>query len=453
MGIIDRKRVGPLLLMVSLAVVGSMIMLLMATTTFEETVSAQGVDCDGILGSLLPECQDDGDDDPMPASTPDDGGNGGSSGCVGDDTPVSSLPGATLCSSLTATAQALTATAEANASATAEALTATAEALTATAEALTATAEANAAAALTATAVAQAAATAQVNADATATARARDVRRTAVAAAQETATAEAQAIIAAGGAPPPAPKASPTPVMTEMAEVTAAEGATTIEPDMSAELMAGNVTVKFPTLSRARTYQAMVSESSDCGGMAEACAMVSIYNAEGEMESDVRLISAAEIVVTLDADTVSAMGDGLNGAAVAIQANALGGVMLQLMDDESGEWNSIPSEFMVNDDGSVTVSAMTRRLGHVALNVHSDVVADARMQLSMALGTPTATPVPPTATPAPPTATPVPPTPTPIPPPDTGDTSMPFLMLLAMAIVASMAALVGAKVITARVRR
>ena len=434
MRIIDRKRAGPLLLMVSLAVIGSMVMLLMATATFEETALAQQPTCvpaDNPLAALgIPVC-DDGDD-PAPAPSPDSGGN--DSGCVGDDTPVSSIPGVTLCSDLTATA-------EANAAATAAAMTATAEANAAAT-----------AAAMTATAVANAAATAAANADATATARANNARRTATVAARLTATAEAEATVAAGGVLPREPRPSATPVMTESVAVMASEGATTVEPDMSAELMAGNVTVKIPMLSRARTYQMMVSESNDCGGMAYACAMVSVYNAEGEMESDVRLISAAEVVVTLDADTVSELGGDLDGGAVAIQANALGGFMLQLMDAESGEWGSIPSQFMVNSDGSVSVSGMTRGLGNVALNVDPDVVDQARMQLSMALGTPTATPIPPTATPAPPTATPVPPTPTPVPPP-TGDSSVPFLMLLAMAVAASMAALAGTKVIMARVRR
>ena len=342
-----------------------------------------------------------------------------------------------------------------------EALTATAVAADMTATAVaeanaTATAEAEAAAAQTATALANAAATAQANADATATAMAAQARRTATAEARLTATAVAEATAASGGAPPPAPKASATPVHTEKAEVAAVEGATTIEPDMQVELMAGNVSVKFPTLSRARTYQAMLSESGDCGDMAAACAMVSIYSAEGEMESDVRLISSAEITITLDADAVAALGGDLDGAAVAIQASAMGGIMLQLMDDESGEWNSIPSTFMVNSDGSATVTGMTRRFSHIALMVYDDVVEQARMQVSMALGTPTATPVPPTATPAPPTATPVPPTPTPMPPPpppDTGDPTVPFLMLLAMAVGASMLALVGTKVIMGRARR
>ena len=344
-------------------------------------------------------------------------------------------------------------------------------ALTAVAANMTATAEANAqataaAAAMTATAVADAASGAQADADATATARARFAQRTATAQANMTRTAVAEATRAAGGVPPPAPRASATPVMVEKVDVTAVEGATTVEPDAQVALMAGNVTVKFPTLSRDRTFQAMVSESSDCGDMAMACAMVSIYNAEGEMESDVRLISSAEIVVTLDAATVSELGGDLNGQAVALQANALGGIMLQLMDDGTGEWNSIPTDFMANADGSITISGMTRRFSHIALNVYPDVVEQARMQVSIALGTPTATPIPtatpePTATPVPPTpvptATPVPPTPVPPtpmpPPPPTGDASVPFLMLLAMAVAASMLALVGTKVIAARMRR
>jgi hypothetical protein len=442
MKIIDRRRTGPLLLMVSLAVIGSMIMLMMATTTSEETVSAQDcIPADNPLAAL-PGVNVCGDEEPTP--TNDD--------CIPASSPLASLPGANVCPDTDATATveaaSMTATAVVNAAATAQAqanMTATAVA--------NAAATAQAIADMTATAEANAAATAQANADATATAQA---MRTATAAARMTQTAIAQRTVTAGGVPAPAPRATATPVHIVKADVTAVEGATTVEPDMQVELMAGNVSVKFPTLSRDRTFQAMVSESDDCGDMAMACAMVSIYNAEGEMESDVRLISAAEITITLDADTVSELGAGLDGGAVALQANALGGIMLQLMDEGSGEWNSIPFDFMVNSDGSVTVTAMTRRFSVIALNVYADVVEQARLQVSMALGTPTATPIP-TATPVPPTATPVPPMPTPTPEPvttpDTGDTSVPFLMLLAMAVAASMLALIGTKVIMARVRR
>ncbi len=262
-------------------------------------------------------------------------------------------------------------------------------------------------------------------------------------------------------APPPTntptPKATATPVMAEKADVTAVEGATAVEPDMQTELTAGGITVKFPTLSRARTYQAMLSESDDCGSMAMACAAVTIYSAEGEMESDVRLISSAEIEAMLDAEAVASLGGDLDGGAVATQASALGGITLELLDADSGEWNAIPSAFMVNSDGSATATGMTRRFSHIALMVDADVVNQARMQLSMALGTPTATPIP-TATPVPPTpvptATPVPtPEPIVIVAPDTGEPSMPFLMLLAIALFASMAALAGTKLIMARVRR
>ncbi|MXY22390.1 MAG: LPXTG cell wall anchor domain-containing protein [Dehalococcoidia bacterium] len=418
--ILDRKRIAPLLLMVSLAVVGS-VMLMMAVTS-EGTVSAQDQQCvpaDHPFAGVIPVCPDE-----SPTPAPENGGQ-----CVPADNPFAGvIPVCTPTPDAAATAQAIadmTATAEADAAATAQAMADN----------------------MTATAVAEANATAQARADATATAQARIT---------PSPTPDPDA-------PPPPPTATPrasaTPVHIEMAAVTAVEGATTVEPDMAVSLMAGNVTVKLPTLSRARTYQAMLSESDECGSMAAACAMVSIYNAEGEMESDVRLISSAEIEVTLDAATVDALGGDLDGAAVAIQASALGGIMLQLMDDDSGTWNSIPSTFVVNSDGSATVSGMTRRFSHIALMVYDDVVEQARMQVSMALGTPTATPVPPTATPAPPTATPVPPTATPEPTPepemlpDTGDSSVPFLLLLAMAVFASMAALVGTKVIMARVRR
>ena len=456
MKIIDRKRIGPLLLLMSFAVIGSLTVMLALSSFTGETSTAQAQqqcldnqDLADLLGQL--SCAD-----ATATAQAGGGGNGGGDTECLDNQDLADLLGQTSCASLTATA-------EANAAATAQAdadMTATAEAnAAATAQAMadmTATAEAEIAA-MTATAVANAAATAQAQADATATAEA---RRTATAEARATRTAIAVATAAAGGSPPPAPRATATPVHIEKVDVMAVEGATTVEPDMSVALMAGNVTVKLPTLSRSRTYQAMLSESDECGNMAAACAMVSIYNAEGEMESDVRLISAAEIEVMLDAATVDALGGDLDGGAVAAQASALGGIMLQLMDDDSGEWNTIPSTFMVNSDGSAMASGMTRRFSHIALMIYDDVVEQARMQLSMALGTPTATPVPPTATPAPPvpTATPVPPTPVPPTPivieaPATGDTSVPFLMLLAMAVFASMAALVGTKLIMARVRR
>lgn len=446
MKIIDRRRIGPLLLLMSFAVIGSLTLMLAFSSFGGETRSAQAQDgcienpaVAALLGRL--SCAD------ATATAEAQGGNGGGGNqeCV-ENPAVAALLGQTSCADLTATAVAnMTATAEANAAATAQAqadLTATAEAI--------AQATAQAEADMTATAIANAAATAQARAERTATAQA---QMTATASARMTATAVAQATVTSGGVPPPQPKATATPVMAETVEVSGVEGATTVDPDAQVSLMAGNVTVKFATLSRARSFQAMASESDDCGDMAMACAMVTIYDAAGEMESDVRLISSAEIEVMLDADMVSELGGALDGGAVALQANALGGIMLQLMDEESGEWHSIPSEFMVNSDGSATVSGMTRGLGSVALNVYPDVVEQARMQLSAALGTPTATPIPPTATPAPPTATPVPPTPTPVPPPDTGDTSVPFLMLLVMAVAASMLALVGTKVIMARVRR
>ena len=460
MKIIDRRRIGPLLLLMSFAVIGSLTIMLALSSFSGETSTAQAQQClnnqDAADFLGVPSCAD-----LTATAQAGDNGNGGNGGNGGDDVEcltnqdAADFLGVPSCANLTATAVA-------NMTATAASIEATAQAKqTATAAAMTATAVADAAATaaaiadMTATAQAIASQTAEAKAQATAAAQA---KRTATAAARMTATAVAQKTVTSGGVPPPQPKPSATPVNAQSVDVTmAVEGATTVEPDMSAELMAGNVTVKLPTLSRDRTYQAMLSESDDCGDMAMACAMVSIYDADGNMESDVRLISSAEIMVTLSAEAVSELGAGLDGGAVATQANALGGISLRLMSAGDEDWNTIPSSFMVNSDGSATVSGMTRRLSMIALHVDADMVEKARMQLSMALGTPTATPVP-TSTPVPPpTATPVPPTPTPEPVvviiPDTGEGSMPFLMLLAMAVGASALALVGTKLIMARTRR
>ena len=407
MKIMNRKRIGPLLLVMSLALMGSMAMLFVSMPSSEtETVAAQGLLCDALAGTQY-ECTPT----PSPTGTSGGGDNGGGG-----------TPGLSpfICDALAGTANACTPTP-------------------------------------TNTPLPTATHTATPPPTATPTNTAIPTRTP-----RPTRTAVPTATVDPSAPPPtntPTPKATATPVMAEKAEVTPVEGATTVEPDAQTELSAGGVTVRFATLSRARTFQAMLSESDECGSSAMACAMVSIYSAEGEMESDVRLISSAEIEATLDADAVDSLGGDLNGAAVATQANALGGITLQLMDDDSGEWNAIPGDFMVNSDGSATVTGMTRRFSHIALMVDADAVNQARMQVSMALGTPTATPIP-TATPVPPTAVP---TATPVPTPEpvivevqtppTGDTAVPFVMLLAMAVFASMAALVGTKLIMARVRR
>ena len=239
------------------------------------------------------------------------------------------------------------------------------------------------------------------------------------------------------------PLATPTPVTVEKVEVMAVDGATTIEPDMSASLSDGNVMVNFPEFSRARTYQAMVSaDEAGCegaSGMLIACLTVSIYNAEGEMEEDVRLISPAEIVISLDADTVA----GLGGAPILLQAHALGGVALSVSDNPDDDWTSIPFSFDASS-GGVTITATTRRFSSFALSVTADSLATAEMQLSMALGTPTATPVP-TATPEP--------TPDPADAPSVGDTSLPLLALLALGIAGAMIAFIGSRALAARASR
>ena len=65
---------------------------------------------------------------------------------------------------------------------------------------------------------------------------------------------------------PPAPA---TPVAIEKVDVTAVEGATTVEPDASSMVSSadGKATVMLPNTSRARTYQVMVSsDAANCSG-------------------------------------------------------------------------------------------------------------------------------------------------------------------------------------------
>ena len=186
-----------------------------------------------------------------------------------------------------------------------------------------------------------------------------------------------------------------------------------------------------------------MEESGDCGAGALACVSVSSYDAGAEPEPDTRFIFPVDINVLLD----SAMVNGLGGAPVALQAYVMDAILLQIRDQIGGEWNRIPYEIEFENDGSVMVSTAVRRLGDVALTVNAELLERARLQMSAALGTPTATPIP-TATP---TATPEP-TPVPIPAhlPDTGGSTAPFGMILALAAAAALITTMGLRALAGR---
>ncbi|MXY21985.1 MAG: hypothetical protein F4Y49_11700 [Dehalococcoidia bacterium] len=245
--------------------------------------------------------------------------------------------------------------------------------------------------------------------------------------------------------PTPAPTSMPTPVATEKVVVDPVVGATVIQPDERVKLSAGSVKLTFPKTSRPRTYQVVLAESEECGGDALACASVSIHNAEGDVEPEARFIFPVEISVVVGPDTI----DDLGGPPVALQAYVMDAITLRIRDDVGREWSEVLYEIDFDENGGMNAVAQVRRLGDIALNVNADGLEKARTQVSEALGTQTAAPIP-TATPVP-TATAVPTaTPTLPDPPVTGDSPVPFGMLLALVVAAVLMILTGLRILTTR---
>ncbi len=257
------------------------------------------------------------------------------------------------------------------------------------------------------------------------------------------------------------PRPSPTPVVTEIVPVTPVAGAMTVLPNDYITLTEGNVSVMLRPISRARVYQAALSiddaPCSDATVLPPAWFTMTLYSAEGERENDPRLISPAWITITLDAETVSELG----GMGVLLQAHALGGVsLLSVSHSELDSCDGNQFELEVERDGTAIVSAETRRIsGHWALALDAVTLVLAHAQLSAALGTPTATPIPtPTVVPVPtPTMVPVP-TPTTEAAPDaalpvTGDSIPTLSMILTLTAAAVLIALYGARIISARTRQ
>ena len=237
--------------------------------------------------------------------------------------------------------------------------------------------------------------------------------------------------------------------------MTPVPGATTAQPDDRITLTAGNVSVALVPISRARTYQAALAIldcETSCPDDGLHGFRVTLYSAEGEPEKDPRLIQPARITLTMDSETVSELG----GMAVLLQTQALGGVaLLSALHGELDGYGDNQFGLDIEPDGAAIVTAETRRIsGDWALVLDADILAQARAQLSAALGTPTATPIP-TATPSPaptaipdPTATPAPP----VAPPSTGDNRMPPILALAFVLAAALVAMYGARATLRRVR-
>ena len=169
------------------------------------------------------------------------------------------------------------------------------------------------------------------------------------------------------------------------------------------------------------------------------------------MESDARFIFPVEISVVVGPDTI----DDLGGLTVVFQAYVMDAITLHIRDDVGGEWNGAPFDIDFGAGGGMIAATQVRRLGDIALAVDAERLERARMQVSAALGTPTAAPVS-TATPVPtatavPTATPAPAPPSTLPdPPVTGGSPIPFGMLMALVGAAVLMVFTGVRVLARR---
>ena len=210
------------------------------------------------------------------------------------------------------------------------------------------------------------------------------------------------------------------------------EGATVIQGDERVILAAGGVTVIFPINSRARTYQATLEESGDCGDGALACAALTLYTAEGETERDARLIFPAEIIISVSPEQVDALG----GPGVVLQAYALGGILFRV-NDAVRDWNNLLFEFDVRTDGSFAAESETSAIRPIPYIIGLDVDNGTRERAMWQIRGTTPTPSPASlarSTPQP-TATPTP-LPVPVEIPNTGDSSTPLSLVLALAAAA-----------------
>ena len=266
-----------------------------------------------------------------------------------------------------------------------------------------------------------------------------------------TATATAEATLTPTNTPTATPEAAPRrafsapeppPIKTEIVPVTPVPGATTVQPNGRVTLTEGNVSVSLNLISRARTYQAMLS-ADDEAACPDAVSWfnMELFSAEGEPEKDPRLVSPAWITIDLDADTVSELG----GAAALYQAYALGGVsLLSVSRHVEGDACS-DSLFMldVEGDGSASVYAETFRVsGDWTLSLDADAMALAKAQVSgeALMATPAPTPVP---TPTAVVLLPV-----------TGDAAPPlWIVALAAGAVAMVTVLAGAGLMSSGRRR
>ena len=268
------------------------------------------------------------------------------------------------------------------------------------------------------------------------------------------------------GRPQPTPTPAPTPTPVPITVVpdedvvpvptvaAAPQSVHLIDPTKSSEVTSsdGAVNLRFPRESRDRTYQVKVDRSpSGCAGGVDplagiqvACFSVDIYTAEGDLETNVRLIRPASGEIRMAPDQV----DDLGGLTVLYQAYVLGGVSVLKRDGAADTWSPVRFELEITGDGGARIRIPSiRTFSSFALTIDETILAQAGGQvaaLATAMPSPTAA-VGPTATP-----TGMDLSPTPLPGVDVGDATAPPGLLLALLAAGLVLTIAGTRAVRGR---
>ena len=223
-----------------------------------------------------------------------------------------------------------------------------------------------------------------------------------------------------------------------------------IDPSVVSEISSpdGAVSLIFPKESRQRTYQVTIDTSPEgCAGGARqltgillACPTVKLYSAEGEQETQVRLIKAATGSIRLTPEQVEELG----GLAVLNQVYASGGISVYKRDSESEPWSPLRFELGITDDGGAEFRILAiRDFSTFALTVDEAILAQARAP-AVSQVTPAVSP-----TPLPTVVAPVP-TPLPVQDVEVGDAAAPPGLLLALGFAGLLLVIAGSRAVRNR---
>ena len=135
----------------------------------------------------------------------------------------------------------------------------------------------------------------------------------------------------------------------------------------------------IPAGSRDAPYAVLLETDSesceaalDLDGESLACHTVTVFDSEGEEETDVSLLVPATITITLDAPVVEELG-GIEGVRAARERGEL---RMLRRDDADSPWREIPFTVGESDDGAVEIVVSVSAFSDFAL-----VTTEPRLQV------------------------------------------------------------------------